>query len=124
MKSIPALLVSLLLALGAAVGCSRTAAPPPPLPVEQIPAEFQKVFAKATPAAKDLSGQFTAAVSGKKYPAAFEMIQMLQALPDLTKEQQTLAGRAMITVSSLLQAAQTQGDSEAATSIKQYRSNR
>jgi hypothetical protein len=105
-------------------GCDRSTAPPPPLPVEQISAEFQKAFAKASPAAKDLSGQITTAVGAKKYPAAFELIQMLQGLPDLTKEQQVIVSRTLLTVSSLLQTAQSQGDQDATSTMKQYRSNR
>ncbi len=123
MKQLSVLLTTLVI-LVAGAGCGRGTAPPPPLPVEQISAEFQKACAKSSPAAKDLSGQTTAAVAAKKYPAAFEAIQMLQSLPDLTKAQQTIVSRTMLTVSSLLQTAQAQGDPDAASAIKQYRSTR
>ena len=123
MKYLSLLLTTLALIIAGA-GCDGTSAPPPPLPVEQISAEFQKTFGKSSAAAKDLSGQITAAVAAKKYPAAFELIQMLLSLPDLTKEQQMIASRAMLTMNSLLQTAQSQGDQDAALTLKRYRSNR
>jgi hypothetical protein len=123
MKYLAVLLTTVALII-AGTGCDGTTAPPQPLPVEQISAEFQKAFGKSSAAATDLSGQITTAVAAKKYPAAFELIQMLLSLPDLTKEQQLIASRAMLTVNSLLQTAQSQGDQEAASALKQYRSKR
>src|SRR5262245_58041311 len=112
------------IALFVTTGCNRTIAPPPPLPAEQIPAEFQKAFAKGPSPAKDLSAEVITALQTKNYPAAYEAVQVLCALPELSKDQQMLSSRALLTVTALLETAKAQGDQKAAASLNQYRSSR
>ena len=98
--------------------CSRTAAPPTPLAVEQIPAEMQKAFAKAKPEIKQLVEQLVAAVQAKDYPLAYQHVQAVCNIPEATKEQRSVSVRAMLTVNQLLQTAQSQGDQRAAAAIQ------
>lgn len=104
--------------------CHKNTEPPPPLPVEQIAAEFQKTFGTAPEPLKKLALEISAAVTGKKYAPAFEGLQTLLNVPDLKDDQRTLASRAMLTVSTLLQEAQAQGDQTAEETLKVYRANR
>ena len=90
-----------------------------------MPGAFQKAFEKANADVKDLVGQVNTAVAAKDYSKAFAAIQTLSGLPGLSKDQQGIVGRAMLTVNNLLQsAAQTQGDTKAAETLKVYRVNK
>jgi hypothetical protein len=113
-----------MLLTGILTGCNRHAGPPPPLAAEQIPSEFNKIFAKASQAAKELSTGVAEMVQRKNYPAAYDAVQALMALPDLSKDQQMIAARALLTINGLLQAAQSQGDQKAAEVLRVQRSNR
>lgn len=118
------LLLAMVLSALCLAACKRHSEPPPPLPVEQIGVEFQKGFAAAPEAVRKVANDIAAAVEAKKYPPAFEGLQMLLTLPELKEEQRLLASRAMLTVSGLLQEAQAQGDASAESTLKEYRSNR
>ncbi len=105
-------------------GCHREVSPPPPLAAEAIPAEFEKAFKNAKPALKELAAQVTDSLSKSNYPAAYEQVQMLCSAPEASKEQKTLAARAMLTITTLLQNAQARGDEKAAEALslqKKYR---
>src|SRR5436853_7813422 len=110
-----ALLVSLIL-FGAA-GCNRTSQPPPPLAIEQIPAEMKKAFAKAPADAKAMVDQLNAGLEAKDYAAASQTVQVLFNLPVATKEQRMVSARAMLTINGLLQTAQSQGAQKAAEAL-------
>jgi hypothetical protein len=96
------------------MACHRESGPPPPLAVEQIPAEVQKEFSKAAPEVKEIVGQLTSTLQAKEYSAAFQSAQALVNLPVATKEQRMVSLRAMMTIQDLLKAAQAQGDQKAA----------
>ena len=103
------------LALLSATGCNRgSSGPPPPLAVEQITAEMLKVYSKATPEVKDAVAQLNSTLQNKDYPAAYQFVQALCNAPVATKEQRLVTVRAMLTITGLLQTAQTQGDQNAA----------
>ena len=89
---------------------------------EQLPAEFDKGFKSAKPEVKELAGKVVSAVQAKDYPAAFAAVQSLATVPGTTRPQQSLAARALITITCLLQTAQSQGDEKAAEVMKEYRS--
>jgi len=112
----------LLLAIG--VGCKKDIPPPTALPVEQFAAEFQKTFANAKSEIKDLANQIVTAVQAKDYSKAFGLVQNLTATPGLSKDQQNLIARALMTVNEQLAAAQTQGDQNAAQTVETYRRNK
>jgi hypothetical protein len=116
-------LVTLLVVLGS-VGCGKNPGPPPPLPVEQIPAELQKAFNSAGTEAKDVVGRVISALQSKDYPTAYEKIQTLCALQEETKEQRLLAARVLITLTGLLQTAQAQGDESAAAALRLRQTSR
>jgi len=78
----------------------------------------------AKPEAKDLASQIVAAVQAKDYPKAFSGLQALSGQPDLTKPQINVCASALLTVNTLLQAAQAQGDTKAAETIKVFRSTK
>lgn len=119
-----ALPLFILISLFLASACKRDSGPPPPLPAEQIPAELKKGFADASATTRELSAQVASAVQSSNYVAAFSAAQALCARPDLKKKQQILAGRALLTVNELLQAAQARGDQDAAAAIQIHRSTR
>jgi hypothetical protein len=99
-------------------GCGKEAGPPPPLAVEQIPAEMQKAFNNSAPEARDAMSRLVSALQNKDYPAAYQEIQTLCVLPGESKEQRALAARAQLTITGLLQTAQAQGDEKAADALR------
>jgi len=105
-------------------GCGKDPGPPPPLAVEEIPAQMRKAFNGAESEAKDTVGRLTAALQSKDYPAAYEEVQALCSLPGETREQRSLAARALLTITGLLQTAQAQGDERAATALRLRQMNR
>lgn len=113
--------LALLLVLAAGFGCNRTSPPPTPLSAEELPAAMHKAFGNAKPDTKDLAAQVVSSVQAQDYSKAFAAIQSLAGAPDLTREQSTVASRAMLTVNELLQAAQAKGDQKAAQTINTYR---
>src|SRR2546425_10942872 len=108
--------LTLLTAVGV-TGCNQTPQPPAPLAEEQIPEELHKAFAKVKPEIKNLVEKLSSALQTKDYPKAFEAVQSLCSVPELDKDQRLLASRAMLTINGLLQAAQAQGDQNAAAAI-------
>jgi hypothetical protein len=105
-------------------GCSREAGPPAPLAAEAIPVEFAKTFRNAAPNIKELAAEVSSSLSKSNYPAAYEQVRAICALPEATKDQKALAARALLTITTLLQAAQAQGDqraNEVLTIQKRYR---
>jgi len=116
--------MALALCLAFCLGCDRSSAPPAPLAAEQIPAALQKSFKGSKAQIKELSDEVIAALQAKDYPKAFLTLQSLSAQSGLKREQQSIAARAMLTVNNLLQSAQTQGDAQAAETLKTYRANK
>ena len=107
-----------------AIGCDRSVPPPSALPIEQLPAAFEKTFSKAKPEIKDLANQIVSLVQGQDYAKAFFELQNLAAKPALTKEQLSVTTRGSLTVNSLLQSAQAKGDTKAAEAVKFYHDNK
>jgi hypothetical protein len=105
-------------------GCNREQGPPPSLAVEKIPAELEKAFAKASPESKDLVAKVTSGLQTKDFPAAYDAIQALGAVPSTTKEQRSVATRAMLTIYGLLQEAQSQGDEKSAAALRYHQSTK
>ena len=118
--ALPMLLAPLL-----GVGCNRSASTPPiPLPVEQVPAALQKAFNKAKQEDKDLANQIVATLQAQDFSKAFYQMQNLASKTGLNKEQQSVTSRAVLTLNTLLQAAQSKGDVQAAETLKTYRVNK
>jgi len=116
--------LALVLPLLFGAGCDRSSAPPAPLAVEELPAAFEKAFSKAPPEAKEVATQIVAAVQAKDYSKAFLGLQSLTSLPALNKQQVNVAASALLTVNTLLQAAQAQGDTKAAETIQHHRATK
>jgi len=114
----------LLLFLALGLGCSRSSAPPTPLTAEELPGVLEKAFSTAKPPAKEQATQIVTAVQAKDYSKAFWGIQTLAGVTGLSKEQVKVTARATLTISSLLQSAQAEGDQKAAATIKTYRENK
>jgi hypothetical protein len=108
------------LAILGCFACNRDPGLPPPLAVDQIPAEFQKAFGTAQSEIKDLALQVSSAVQTNDYSAAFASVQALCNASGTTKEQSLLAARAMLAINGLLQTAQSKGDEQAAETLKVY----
>jgi hypothetical protein len=99
--------------LSVLTGCNRDPGPPPPIAVEQIPAEMQKAFAKAPSETREIVTQLNNNLEKKDYPAAYVAVQSLVNLPVATKEQRAISLRASLALNGLLQTAQAQGDKQA-----------
>lgn len=118
------ILTLLMLAL-LVTACDRTVPPPTPLTEQEFAGVVETAFAAAKSApAKESATALVAAFKVKEYPKAFAAVQSLVAVPDLSKEQANVAARASLTISSLLQAAQAQGDTKATTTLENYRKNK
>ena len=89
-----------------------------------MPAALEQAFSKAKPEIKELANQVVAAVQAEDYSKAFLTIQNLASQPGLTKDQVSVASRATLTVNSLLQAAETKGDKQAAQTLQIYRKDK
>jgi hypothetical protein len=100
------------------LGCKHEDKPPPPLAVEQIPSELQKVFKVARQETKELIAKVSSGLQTKDYVAAYDAVQALCSVPDASTDQRAMASRAMLTIYGLLQAAQSQGDEQAAAALK------
>src|SRR4051812_45926154 len=112
---------ALLISIGP-VGCNRSGSqPPPPLAVEQIPAEMNKAFAKAPGDVKEMVEKLNASLEAKDYVIASQTVQTLFNLPVATKDQRMVSTRAMLTINGLLQTAQAQGDQKAAAALAEQR---
>jgi len=114
-----ALLVSLIPS-----GCSKEAAPPPSLTLEQLPPALQTAFAKAKPETKQPLADVLAALEAKDHPKALLALQALAALPGLTREQARVAAAGVLTLHEALQQAQTTGDQQAAQTLEFYHRNK
>jgi hypothetical protein len=116
--------LSLLMVITFLTSCKQSSTPPPSLSAEQLPAAFEKAFAKAQPETKDLASQVISAVQAQDYAKANAAIQNLVTRPGLTKEQTTIASSGLMTVNSLLQSAQAKGDTKAAEVLQLQRRNK
>jgi len=113
-------LISMAVLLGTS-GCDKSAALQTALPLEELPAAFEKAFSKAKPELKGLATGIVTSVKSKDYPKAFVQLQSLAQVTDLTKEQSITLGRATLTINELLQAAEAKGDEKAAATRENYR---
>jgi hypothetical protein len=87
-------------------------------------AEFKKTFANAPQMAKELTVGVTSSLEQKDYAGAYQAINVLLGMPDLTKEQQAVAARALLTINGLVQKAKDAGDPKAAEALQMRRSTR
>ena len=124
MKNLCLLSLALFFTLPATVGCNRNPGPPPALPAGQIASEFNKAFAKGPQMAKELATGVTSSLEKKDYAGAYQAVQVLIGVPELTKEQQLTTSRAMLTITALTQAAGAAGDKDAAAALKSLRESR
>ena len=113
-----------LLLCGVGSGCSKSSGPPPALPVEPLPTAFGKTFKQAKPEIKNLADAVVASVQTNGYASAYTWLQNLSAQSGLTREQASLAARALVTINGLANAAAAKGDESAAQAVKTYRSQK
>ena len=111
----------LLLTLLSVAGCYRSSAPPAPLPVEQMPAALEQAFSQAQPEPKELANEVAASVKAQDYAKALVELKLLGGTPQLTREQAGVTTRGLLTLNTLLQAAQGRGDEKAAAVLKYQR---
>jgi hypothetical protein len=116
-------LLTLSLLLGA-TGCNKNVPPPTPLSRDQFPAAFDEAFAKAKPDTKGMANEVVASVQTNAFAEAYQKLQLLATVPDLTKKQSSVVGRAMLTVNDLVQQAAAKGDQNAAEAVKIYRATK
>lgn len=123
MRNLLVLLTTLAL-LSFASACKRDSGPPPPLAADKIGPEFKKGFADATELTRSAAAEVVSALEAKNYVAAFGAAQALCARTDMTKAQQELASRALLTVNGLLKTAIESGDKDAAAALQMHKSSR
>jgi hypothetical protein len=116
--------LALLMLLISGLACRKNIPPPVPLPVNEFGSTFTPVFSRAKAETKDLATQIVVAAEAKDYSTAFARLQTLISAPSLTKDQQSVLARALLTVNDLLAAAQSQGDQKAAQTIQHYQKNK
>jgi hypothetical protein len=80
------------------IACKREVKPPPPLPLEQMPAELLKSFASAAPGVRDIVEKINVALNEKDFPGAYQGVQILCSLREATDEQRMMSTRAMLTL--------------------------
>ncbi len=100
------------------VGCSKTSGPLPPLATDQIVPEFQKAFARAKSAVKEMADKVVTEVQAKDFPMAYTDVQLISNSQDATKAQKVLAVRATQSIYQALTTAQSQGDQRAAAAVE------
>jgi hypothetical protein len=106
------------------LSCSKSVAPPTPVPLEQLPGMLEKAFAKAKPAAKDVSSQIVSSLQAKDYAKAYFVMQQLYGQPGLNKEQVQVTTGGLLTLNNVLMEAQAKGDAKASEALKYYRENK
>ena len=122
---LPRFLWSVALGLGLTLtGCGRQGEAPKEVPLAQVPQTIESAFQKAGPEAKKQSGEVLEAIKGKDLPKALLGLQALSARPDVTALQRDIAARCMVAVNQEVQAAATNGDSQAAEVIQYRRSTK
>ena len=114
-------LIALLSVLVLAPGCDKSSAPPAPIAVGDLGPALDKAFAKATGEVKELAGQVSAELKTPDYPKAYFDIQALAGKPGLTKEQVSIVTRGLLCLNETLQAAQSNGDQQAAETLRLQR---
>ena len=107
-------LIGSLLLLILAGGCSKQADAPEAMPVAESASKVQETFSKAQEEIRILSEAAAAAIQRKEFPSAYATLQALLNRPDLTPEQRSVAGRALVGVNGEIQKAVQRGDSDAA----------
>lgn len=104
--------------------CSKTSEPPAPFTAAELPGAMQQAFSTAEPPIKQVANEIVASFQAQDYSKAFLAAQDLTSRPGLTKEQVSTTTRATLTLSGMLQQAQTQGDQAATRTLDQYQRNK
>ena len=102
--------------LSLSIACSKNEAPKT-LTAEELPKAVNEAFGKAKPQTKKLAMDVLDLMKKKDFAKALPAIQGLCAIPDLDKNQRTVASQLLLTVNNDLQAAQAQGDAAAQSLI-------
>lgn len=107
-----------LLAILLYAGCTKEAAPPKPITVEQAPTSLEEVFKGASPEAKKLVDDVVGALTAKNYAKALFSLQSLSSRSDLNPQQRDLASRSMLAVNKALDEQASSGDQNAQQALQ------
>jgi hypothetical protein len=105
-------------------GCSQNISPPPTITIESLPAALQKAFAKSPPAAKTLVSEIADNLKTPDYTLAYNKLQTLSGLSNLSREQSQIAAGGLLAVNKVLQEAGSKGDASAVKTLNDYRVNK
>lgn len=105
-------------------GCSKRSEPLEPLALADIPAMATNLFESATEPVRTLAYQAVAQLQRKDPGNAWGLFSKLAGLPDLTKEQQQFAARALVAASDELTRQVEAGDQRATQLRQTYRANK
>lgn len=112
------LAVGLCVAAWLLAACGRQE-PPQPLPLSEIPSAMTVAFTNASPQIKSLADQAVEAIQTENYLRAYNQFQALVSIPELEKDQRSIASRAMLTANNeLAAAAESEGDQEAIQALQ------
>lgn len=101
--------------------CRKAGGPPAPLGMEQLPAEFDKAFARSNPGTRAVARRVCDQVRAGDYPGAFLVLQTLVTESGLTRDQAELAARGLVTLHNQLESAQTAGDTQSREALRYQR---
>lgn len=124
LRKTPLLFLILTALLVIVPACKQEAKPPAPLPLAQMPAELSKAFSQAAPGLKDIIGKINGALGQGDLPGAYEGVKILCSLREATDEQRMISTRAMLTLTTELQAAAGKGDKLAEAALQSHRSSK
>ena len=119
--TIPVLLLGVTLCMGP--GCSRNAAPEP-LAEDQVVPALEAVFKDASVELKAISSEVVSNLQAKASQQAFTGLNALSGRPDLTTKQRQTVARSLISVNEQLQQAAATGNTEAASTLGNYRARK
>ncbi len=102
----------------ALVACDRGPSASDPLPVAQMRAAFQKSFASADSATREMVNKFVDEAEKNQVADAYADINELMTLRTLTKDQGITVARASATMSQIASEAAQAGDQQTAETMR------
>jgi hypothetical protein len=106
------------------LGCSREAAPPEPMPLNQIGPALEKMVAKGTPESITAVSNVVVALKEKDNSEALLSLDSLSHQTTLTQKQRGVLARCRLTLINELNAAAEKGDERAASTLNYRRSTK
>lgn len=124
MRTVNALLSTLLIVALACVGCDRAGQTPKDLSMTELKGKLDGTFKGANPQVKAAEAQLAAALAENNAALSFAQARALAAMPDLTPSEREAAAQAVVSTVKELKKAADGGSTEAAEVYHSYISSR